>query len=231
MARGRSRTGPELVDAAPVARASRVGRPPVSESIQTRQRILDGARECFVRLGFDQTTVKDIASAAGITAGAIYYHFDSKQDIFVAVYHWLQEVVFGEFERVVSESGGTLVDRFSALLEKAADMHAKDRQLAAFTAISPIEIQRHDELRRLVGDDARTVYRFFERMVQEAGDEVEPEDREGVVNMLVAVVTGFSMLGATARSSRAHREAIDAFRHVLSGTLLGVPAKLAIRRP
>src|SRR5713101_6844694 len=120
MARGRSRTGPELVDAAPVARASRVGRPPVSESIQTRQRILDGARECFVRLGYDQTTVKDIASAAGITAGAIYYHFDSKQDIFVGVYRSLQDLVFGEFQSVASESRGTLVDRLGALLEKAA---------------------------------------------------------------------------------------------------------------
>src|SRR5712692_976585 len=147
MARGRPRPVVDAIDARPAARTGRLGRPPVSESTQTRQRILDGARECFVRLGYDQTTVKDIASAAGITAGAIYYHFDSKQDIFVAVYRWVQELVFGEFERVVSESGGTLVDRFSALLEKAADMHARDRQLAAFTAISPIEIQRHDELR------------------------------------------------------------------------------------
>jgi AcrR family transcriptional regulator len=206
-----------------------MGRPPVSESVQTRQRILDGARQCFVRFGFDQTTVKDIASAAGITAGAIYYHFDSKQDIFVAVYRWLQELVFGEFERVAAETGGTLDDKLGALLEKAADLHAADRQLAAFTAISPIEIQRHDDLRRLVGDDARTVYRFFERMVQEAGEEVEPEDRNGVVNMLVAIVTGFSMLAATARSPRAHREAIDSFRRMLSATTLAAPADLATR--
>jgi AcrR family transcriptional regulator len=228
MARGRPRTRTEVAEDRPTSRTGRVGRPPVSESIQTRQRILDGARECFVRLGFDQTTVKDIASAAGITAGAIYYHFDSKQDIFVAVYRWVQELVFGEFERVASEAGGTLLDQLGALLDSAADMHAADRQLAAFTAISPIEIQRHDELRRLVGKDARTVYRFFERMVEDAGGEVEAEDTEGVVHMLVAIVTGFAMLGATARSTRVHREAIESFGRVLNGTM--VPADLAATR-
>jgi AcrR family transcriptional regulator len=231
MPRGRARTGPDGVDVRSSEKTSKVGRPPVSESAQTRQRILDGARDCFVRLGFDQTTVKDIASAAGITAGAIYYHFESKQDIFVAIYHQLQEVVFGEFERVAAETAGTLLDRLGALLEKAADIHAKDRQLAAFTAISPIEIQRHDDLREMVGSDARTVYRFFERMVREAGGEVDPADRDGVVNMLVAIVTGFAMLGATARSPRIHREAIETFRRVLDGTRLGVPADLAARRP
>src|SRR6266851_2543760 len=217
MARGRPRTETEVAGARPASRTGKFGRPPVSESTQTRQRIIDGARQCFVRMGYDQTTVKDIASAAGITAGAMYYHFDAKQDIFVAVYRWLQEFVFGEFERVASETGGTLVDRLGALLEKAAEMHARDRQLAEFTAISPIEIQRHDDLRRLVGKDARTVYLFFERMVREAGEEVAPEDRNGVVNMLVAIVTGFSMLGATAHSPRAHREAIDSFTRMLSG--------------
>jgi AcrR family transcriptional regulator len=180
-------------------------------------------------LGFDQTTVKDIASAAGITAGALYYHFDSKQDIFVAVYHSLQELVFGEFERVAAQVGGTLVDRLGAILEQAADMHASDPQLAAFTAISPIEIQRHEDLRRLVGDDARTVYRFFERMVQESGGEVEPEDTIGVVNMLVAIVTGFSMLGATSRAPGVHREAIEAFRRMLDRTRSTATADLVTR--
>jgi AcrR family transcriptional regulator len=227
VARGRPRRGSDDVPQ-PDVKSSRIGRPPVSESIQTRQRILDSARVCFVRLGFDQTTVKDIASEAGITAGALYYHFDSKQDIFVSVYRWIQQLVFSEFDQVLGETEGTVLARLGAVLEKAAEMHARDRQLAAFTAISPIEIQRHEDLRRLVGDDARTVYRFCQRMVEEADDRVDGEDKTAVVNMLVAIMNGFSMLGATVHSTGAHRDAIDVFTRLLTEPKSGLSSRIAL---
>jgi AcrR family transcriptional regulator len=171
-----------------------------------------------VRYGYDQTTMKDIAAEAGITSGALYHYFDSKQDIFVAVHRWVQHTAFGEFERAI-DGKATLLEQFSAMLDKAAEIHAEDRLLAAFTAISPIEIQRHEELRHLIGDDARTVYRFFGGMVDRAIPKRASADREAVVNMLVALVTGFSILGATTHSARSHRAAIQMLERVLDGGL------------
>jgi AcrR family transcriptional regulator len=43
----------------------------VSVSAQSRSRILDAARLCFVDRGYDQTTMKDIAAAAEMTVGAL----------------------------------------------------------------------------------------------------------------------------------------------------------------
>jgi TetR/AcrR family acrAB operon transcriptional repressor len=48
-------------------------------------RILDAARELILRYGFDKTTVSDIARKAGISKGAIYLHYDSKEDLFAAL--------------------------------------------------------------------------------------------------------------------------------------------------
>jgi len=53
---------------------------------EPKARILDAAADAFMRHGFADTTVDDIADAVGATKGLIYYHYRSKFDIFLAVY-------------------------------------------------------------------------------------------------------------------------------------------------
>ena len=52
---------------------------------QTRQRVIDGAAEAFAELGFEGARVSDIARAAGLSSGAMYNHFESKNDLLGAV--------------------------------------------------------------------------------------------------------------------------------------------------
>jgi len=49
---------------------------------EREQRILDAAAELFVHYGYDKTTVSDIAREAGVSKGAIYLHFKSKDELF-----------------------------------------------------------------------------------------------------------------------------------------------------
>jgi AcrR family transcriptional regulator len=51
-----------------------------------RRQIMQEAAKLFGSRGFEATTIRDIASAAGILGGSIYYHFPSKEDIFLAVH-------------------------------------------------------------------------------------------------------------------------------------------------
>ena len=48
--------------------------------------IMREAAQLFGSRGFDATTIRDIAAAAGILGGSIYYHFKSKEEIFLAVH-------------------------------------------------------------------------------------------------------------------------------------------------
>lgn len=50
-----------------------------------RRRVLDAAADQFVRHGYAGTTLRQIAADAGIKAGSIYHHFDSKEALFIAV--------------------------------------------------------------------------------------------------------------------------------------------------
>ncbi|MDY0041375.1 MAG: TetR family transcriptional regulator [Desulforhabdus sp.] len=55
------------------------------EAEQTRQDILRAAFDIFSRKGFMRTTLSNVASAAGVTRGAIYWHFKDKLDLFLAL--------------------------------------------------------------------------------------------------------------------------------------------------
>jgi TetR/AcrR family acrAB operon transcriptional repressor len=55
------------------------------EALATRDRILDAAEHVFQQRGVSQTSLHDIASVAGVTRGAIYWHFRDKADLFNAM--------------------------------------------------------------------------------------------------------------------------------------------------
>ena len=55
------------------------------EALETRNTILDTAERVFSERGVSHTTLADIAAAAGVTRGAIYWHFKNKADLFDAM--------------------------------------------------------------------------------------------------------------------------------------------------
>ncbi|MFE3329775.1 TetR/AcrR family transcriptional regulator [Streptomyces sp. NPDC059176] len=52
----------------------------------TRRKIMDAARDLFVRRGIEATTTEALLGAAGVSRGAMYHHFDSREDLVAAVY-------------------------------------------------------------------------------------------------------------------------------------------------
>ncbi len=59
-------------------------------SEETYERLLDVAMECFARQGYDATGVAELCERAGVSKGAFYYHFPSKQQLFLElIERWL----------------------------------------------------------------------------------------------------------------------------------------------
>ncbi|MEX3956780.1 TetR family transcriptional regulator [Trinickia sp. EG282A] len=56
------------------------------EARETRNRILDAAERVFYDKGVSRTSLADIAAHAGVTRGAIYWHFQNKGDLFTAMF-------------------------------------------------------------------------------------------------------------------------------------------------
>ncbi len=86
------------------------------ELIHTRDRIISSALKLFSRKGFRGTTIKDIAQDVGLTEGAIYRHFESKEDLIEKI----TEMIVDEIDLLLSEevmSKKNFVERIEALVE------------------------------------------------------------------------------------------------------------------
>ncbi|MET8945267.1 TetR family transcriptional regulator [Streptomyces sp. NPDC004542] len=64
--------------------ARRRGRPPRTESAGTRDRILTAAREEFSERGYEKTSVRGIAKAAGVDSALVHHYFGTKEQVFEA---------------------------------------------------------------------------------------------------------------------------------------------------
>src|SRR5215472_12396757 len=69
-----------------MARRSTPTQAPAAEPATTRERILDIALDLFIRKGYAETSLREIAAELGFSKAALYYHFESKQDILLALH-------------------------------------------------------------------------------------------------------------------------------------------------
>src|SRR5437867_625179 len=96
----------------------------------TRRHVLDSALRLFRRRGFKRTTMRDIAAAAGLSLGAAYHYFRSKDALVLAYYEWMQ----AEHERLAQAAcppGADLRTKLSTLFRTKLDLLGGDRKLLA----------------------------------------------------------------------------------------------------
>jgi AcrR family transcriptional regulator len=94
------------------------------QSEQTRDNIIEPAMRLFARKGFYTTSISDLASAVGMTKGALYHHFESKDAIFFAVIETIRkswrEMVGREVLKPKDAIArlGAMLDSHARLIEK-----------------------------------------------------------------------------------------------------------------
>ncbi len=85
-------------------------------SEETRAKILAAAEKLFAHEGYDATGVAEICREAGVSKGAFYHHFDSKQSVFLMLLDQWLERLDAQMERIRADSS----DGTQALVEMAA---------------------------------------------------------------------------------------------------------------
>jgi AcrR family transcriptional regulator len=105
--------GPEMSGAWRMAVRSRgsVGRPGTRTPV--KERLLSVATRLFARHGFEGTSVQDIVDAAGVTKGAMYHYYGSKDDLLYEVYHQVLSMQISHLEEIAS-GPGTAEERLRA---------------------------------------------------------------------------------------------------------------------
>ncbi len=118
--------------------ATRTTEPPDDEPVEldvlsdTRsdpaRRLLAAADELFFRQGARATTVREITGACGLTPGALYNHFSSKEDLVYELVVHRHRLLDAEVATAVEEAGPDPVDRLSALVSVYVRAHVRQRR-------------------------------------------------------------------------------------------------------
>jgi len=101
----------------------------------TRERILDTALDLFTEHGYDKTSLREIADELGFTKAALYYHFEHKEDILLALHlrlHALGHDVLDRLSHLDDASEG--VEFWAGLFDQFIDQILANRQLFLFHA-------------------------------------------------------------------------------------------------
>lgn len=73
------------------------------EALHTRQNILKAALNVFYKHGVGKSSLEDIAEAAGVTRGAVYWHFKDKNDIFAELHNNIHTALLDEVVNVLKD--------------------------------------------------------------------------------------------------------------------------------
>ena len=85
-----------------------------------RQQILDAARRCFARQGFYETSMQDVFREAGLSAGAVYRYFKSKDELVQAISASVFDRMAAAIEGALAEEPVPGLDEIAARLAAAA---------------------------------------------------------------------------------------------------------------
>ena len=98
------------------------------DTLTRRDELLVIAAELFASKGFRNTTVRDIADAAGILSGSLYHHFDSKESMVDEILRTFQEELFGQYDEILAGDLDPLAKLERAVLVsfEAIDKHRNE---------------------------------------------------------------------------------------------------------
>jgi AcrR family transcriptional regulator len=109
--------------------------------LPTRERLLRAAQELIEEGGYAAASVAQVADRAGVAAGTLYRHFESKEDLFVEVF---RAVCSGE-ERAMRAAAASMpedasaVDRLEEVLAKFAERALRNPRLAWALIAEPVD--------------------------------------------------------------------------------------------
>jgi AcrR family transcriptional regulator len=122
----------------------------VERSERSRTAILDAALESFSHHGYGATSMRDIASKAGVSTGSVYHHFQDKEAIFQALLEQFQAITKRpDFPINVVLERGDFLDDFAARADAAQQVLTRWRPYLALYYVDAVEF------------DGRHIQRFY----------------------------------------------------------------------
>jgi AcrR family transcriptional regulator len=162
------------------------------EKEEIRKRLLDLGLKYFSTYGFKKTNVDEIARAAGISKGAFYRFYSSKEMLFMDVMEQVEVLGREEIMKAISLPGPTPRARLFGILKTAFDLF-RELPIMHFFSAGDFGVLLHqvpaDKFREHISSDQG----FFEQLLQACREDGIPVKvgAPEIVNMLYPLVIAF----------------------------------------
>ena len=115
------------------------------EALATRHSLLDAAERVFAERGVSRTTLSDIAGAAGVTRGAIYWHFKNKADLFNAMMERVTLPMEQGLEQVGNDPARDPVEELTASMLDVMHRIVHDGRTRRVFEVATLKVEYVDE--------------------------------------------------------------------------------------
>lgn len=163
---------------------------------ETKKSILKAATVLIARNGYDGTGVAEICEKAGVSKGAFYYHFESKETVFLhLIDSWLSGLGF-MLENVMQD-GDTIPDMFMKMAGMMKGLfHSHNTQASLFLELWT-QASRNDRIREATIAPYRKYRQIFSGLIEQGIKEgsLHPANPETASQAILSLASGMFLQG------------------------------------
>lgn len=164
------------------------------ENALMQKKILNKARELFLEHGYSKTSMRNIATAAGISTWPLYTYFKDKTEIYTAICAEGYDILISSMEKITKSKKSApakLKDSFFAYKDFYYN-HAEYSRLIKSVLNPSSGIEMPEDLKKMLFDKEKRVHEVMEEMVKEgiANKMIRPLDPRAFVLFLCCNANG-----------------------------------------
>ena len=164
-------------------------------SAERKQQIYEAALTCFGRQGYHLTKMDDIANEAGLSKGSLYWYFESKKALFIALFREIMGQFEPAWEAIIADKNSSAIEKILAML---SFVRGEFKEFASFFGIMMeawAQTLHDEEVVELLNQFYQPYVRMIMQIINQGIDnhEFQVTNPEATTLVLLSMVDGVTL--------------------------------------